>query len=186
MNEVADALAGACDREGSAAVVRLPGSGRSSSMRPLRPKLSVHGWHAPRAQAVVHARLQAAMVDTIHQGAGDVELGPMVDRYELICQAVASDRCQDPGRGQQADLGRRYEGSGGQGIQIGGVPQRMYAGEVAVAMRVHVGARATALQGRRGRAGTRGVGGGDEKCFAGSWGPNREHEQVLFRSRCSR
>ena len=34
------------------------------------------------------------MVDTIQQGAGDVELGPMADGYELICQAVASDRCQ--------------------------------------------------------------------------------------------
>ena len=46
-------------------------------MRPLRPKSSVRGWQAPRAQAVVHARLQAALVDTIQQGAGDVELGPI-------------------------------------------------------------------------------------------------------------
>ena len=38
--------------------------------------------------------MQAAMVNTIQQGAGDVELGPMADGYELSCQAVASDRCQ--------------------------------------------------------------------------------------------
>ena len=34
------------------------------------------------------------MVNTIQQGAGDVDLGPMVDSYELIFQAMASDRCQ--------------------------------------------------------------------------------------------
>ena len=92
MNEVADLLAGSCDRDASLAVVRRPG--RSSTMRPSRPKSSVRGWHAPRAQAVVYARLQAAMVSTIQQSAGDVELGPLADGYELICQAVASDRCQ--------------------------------------------------------------------------------------------
>ena len=63
-------------------------------MRLSHPKSSGRGWHAPQAQAVVHARLQAVMVNTIQQGAGDVELGPMADGYELICQAVASDRCQ--------------------------------------------------------------------------------------------
>ena len=63
-------------------------------MRPSRPKASVRDWFGPRAQAMVHARLQAAMVDTIQQSAGDVELGPMADGFELLSQAVASDRCQ--------------------------------------------------------------------------------------------
>ena len=92
MNEVADILAGSCKRDLSLKVVCRPG--RSSMMRPSRPKSSVRGWYAPRAQAVVHARLQVAMVDTIQHSAGDVELGPMADGYELLSQAVASNRCQ--------------------------------------------------------------------------------------------
>ena len=45
---------------------------------------------------MVHAQLQAAMVDTIQQNAvaGDIELGPMADGFELLSQAVAADRCQ--------------------------------------------------------------------------------------------
>ena len=34
------------------------------------------------------------MQDSVYQLAGDIELGPLADGYELLCQAVASDRYQ--------------------------------------------------------------------------------------------
>ena len=92
MNEIADVLADAVDREESVAVVRLPG--RSSSMHASYPKYTVRRWVAPRAQAQVHARLLEMSHDTIYQRASDLELGQMADGDELLCQAVASERCQ--------------------------------------------------------------------------------------------